>query len=117
MISKVVKMVMNQDAAETLALKALAWLVSNDDLLPVFLGASGASVDDLKSQAATSAFQVAVLEFLTMDDAWDVGIRGTKTPPYEAPMMAAQVLAGESRRHWTQAQTLSACAKRSARAG
>lgn len=101
MISKVVKMVMNQDAAETLALKALAWLVANDDLLPVFLGASGASVDDLKTQAGTATFQMSVLEFLTMDDAWVIAFCDTVSHPYEAPMMAAQVLAGESRRHWT----------------
>ncbi len=101
MISKVVKMVMNQDAAETLALKALSWLVGNDDLLPVFLGASGASVEDLKSQAATAEFQASVLEFLTMDDAWVMAFCDTVSQPYEAPMMAAQVLAGESRRHWT----------------
>lgn len=101
MISKVVKMVMNREVAETLALKALAWLVGNDELLPVFLGATGASVDDLKSQAAMAGFQVSVLEFLTMNDDWVVEFCDTVGQGYEDPMIAAQVLAGESRRHWT----------------
>ena len=35
-------MSLSPEAAETLALQALAWLVSNDELLPVFLGATGA---------------------------------------------------------------------------
>lgn len=94
-------MVMTRDGAQTLALKALAWLVGNDELLPVFLGATGASVDDLKTQAASTSFQMSVLEFLTMDDAWVTAFCDAVAQPYEAPMEAAQVLAGESRRHWT----------------
>ncbi|SHJ71515.1 Protein of unknown function [Shimia gijangensis] len=94
-------MVMTKDVAETLALKALAWLVTNDELLPVFLGSTGASVGDLKTQAATSDFQVSVLEFLTMDDAWVMAFCDSVSQAYEAPMEAAQVLAGQSRRHWT----------------
>ena len=41
-----------QDTAETLALQALGWLAANDDLLPVFLGSTGASEADLKTQAS-----------------------------------------------------------------
>ena len=34
---------MTPDLAQTLAVKALAWMVGEDDLREVFLGASGAS--------------------------------------------------------------------------
>ena len=44
-------MSLSPEAAETLALQALAWLVSNDELLPVFLGATGASEADLRARA------------------------------------------------------------------
>ena len=43
----------SQDAAETLGLKALAFLIGDEDLLPVFMGASGASADDLRTRASS----------------------------------------------------------------
>ena len=38
------------DHAEVLGLKALSWLASSDELLPVFLGSSGASISDLRDR-------------------------------------------------------------------
>ncbi|HBM40140.1 MAG TPA: DUF3572 domain-containing protein, partial [Sulfitobacter sp.] len=32
---------MKQDAAETVALQALAWLAANEDLMPTFMGSTG----------------------------------------------------------------------------
>ena len=92
---------MNEEAAQILALEALTWLVGNDELVGVFLGATGAAVEDLKTQAGDAAFQVSVLEFLTMDDAWVMEFCDTKGHAYEAPLMARHVLAGEAGRHWT----------------
>lgn len=83
-----------QDSAETLALQALSWLAGNEDLMPVFLGATGASVADLAQRAGEGAFLASVLDFLLMDDAWviafcdEVGIR------YEAPLQARAWLPG-----------------------
>ncbi|WP_299349961.1 DUF3572 domain-containing protein [uncultured Shimia sp.] len=94
-------MAMNQEAAQVLALQALAWLVGNDDLVGVFLGTTGASADDLKAQAGDPSFQVSVLEFLTMDDAWVVAFCDEAGHAYETPLMARHVLAGEAGRHWT----------------
>ncbi|MGX9350899.1 DUF3572 domain-containing protein [Shimia sp. W99] len=94
-------MSLSVETAETIALRALTWLVANDELLPVFLGATGASVDDLKGQAADRGFLGSVLEFLTMDDAWVVAFCDAEGFPYETPMMAAQTLSGEARMHWT----------------
>jgi len=94
-------MSLSPEASETLALKALAWLVANDELLPVFLGSTGAGIDDLKTQAGDPAILGAVLEFITMDDAWVVAFCDVHDLPYEAPMMAAQILLGNARTHWT----------------
>lgn len=94
-------MSLSQDAAETLALKALAWLVNNDELMPVFMGATGASVDDLKARAGETEFLASVLGFLTMDDAWVVSFCDAIGEDYTTPMIAHQVLMGEAGRHWT----------------
>ncbi len=89
------------EAAETLALKALAWLVTNDDLLPVFLGATGASEDDLRSRASEPAFLGSVLDFLMMDDAWIIAFCDANTIAYEHPMFARAALPGGEQINWT----------------
>ncbi|TCL10165.1 uncharacterized protein DUF3572 [Shimia isoporae] len=94
-------MTLSHEAAETLALDALTWLVNNDEVLPVFMGATGASVDDLRARAGEADFLGSVLEFLTMDDAWVVAFCDTKGVGYDQPLMAAHVLLGSARMHWT----------------
>lgn len=91
----------SQETAETLALQALAWLAGNDELLPVFMGASGASVDDLRARAGEPAFLASVLEFLTMDDAWVMAFCESQGLAYEQPMQALIQLAGPAATHWT----------------
>ena len=89
------------DAAETLALKALSWLVTQDDLLPVFLGATGASEADVRDRAADPDFLGSVLDFLMMDDAWIIAFCDTQTVPYEHPMQARAALPGGAQVNWT----------------
>lgn len=60
------------NSAETVALQALAWLAGNEELLPVFQGASGAGADDLRNGATDPAFLGSVLDFVMMDDVWVV---------------------------------------------
>lgn len=88
-------------AAETLALKALAWLVSQEDLLPVFLGSSGASEADLREQAQDPVFLASVLDFLLLDDAWIVGFCDAAQVGYETPMQARAQLPGGAQINWT----------------
>ena len=76
------------EAAETLALKALGWLAGNEELMPVFMGATGASVDDLKERAGDPAFLASVLDFITMDDQWVISFCDTLGLDYTAPMTA-----------------------------
>jgi hypothetical protein len=61
---------MKQEVAEIGAMRALGWLVGQDDLVEVFLGSSGASLDDLRARAAEPEFLASVLDFILMDDAW-----------------------------------------------
>ncbi len=90
-----------QEAAETLALRALTWLAGNNDLLPVFLGATGASTADLAKNAAKPEFLASVIDFLLMDDAWITGFCDVERLPYDAPMQARAALPGGDLINWT----------------
>lgn len=91
----------SSDAAETLALQALAWLAGHEDLMPVFMGATGASVDDLKARASDATFLASVLDFITMDDQWVIAFCDQHQLDYTAPMMARQALPGGAEVNWT----------------
>ena len=92
---------MRQDEAEMIAVRALGWLAGNDELMPVFLGATGSSAGDLRAQAGDPAFLISVLDFLAMDDAWIMAFCNETGLPYEAPMQARQSLPGGGDVHWT----------------
>ena len=94
-------MPISADAAETLALKALGWLAASDELMPVFLGSTGASLDDLRSRAGDAAFLGSVLDFLVMDDAWVIAFCDAEGIPYDRLMQARAALPGGQQVHWT----------------
>ncbi|MBK1635872.1 DUF3572 domain-containing protein [Rhodovulum adriaticum] len=89
------------DESELLALRALAWLVGNDELLPVFLGATGAGEADLRARAAEPEFLASVLDFLLMDDAWVIAFCTAEGLPGEALLRARAALPGGADPHWT----------------
>ena len=92
---------MQQDSAETIALQALGWLAANEELLPVFLGATGASEADLRARATEPEFLGSVLDFLMMNDAWVVAFCEGQGLPFDRPMMARAALPGGSQVNWT----------------
>ena len=61
---------MNKEIAETRALEVLTWVLSEDDLIQVFMGATGASQDDLRSNTLNHEFLISILDFVLMDDSW-----------------------------------------------
>ncbi len=61
---------MDKEIAETRALEVLTWVLSEDDLIQVFMGATGASQDDLRSNTSNHEFLVSILDFVLMDDSW-----------------------------------------------
>lgn len=90
-----------QAAAETLALQALAWLAGNEDLFPVFLGATGASAADIAQNAGKPEFLASVLDFLLADDAWVTAFCDAINVEYETPMRARAGLPGGESINWT----------------
>ena len=59
---------LNRDAAEALALQAVAIVVADDDLLPRFLAVTGSGADDLRQRIRDPDFLGAVLDFVLEDD-------------------------------------------------
>ncbi|MBM2294538.1 DUF3572 domain-containing protein [Sulfitobacter pseudonitzschiae] len=89
------------NSAETVALQALAWLAGNEELLPVFQGASGAGADDLRNGATDPAFLGSVLDFVMMDDVWVVAFCDSAGLSYDTPMRARAALPGGEQVNWT----------------
>ena len=92
---------MQQEAAETEALKALAWLTGQDELLPVFLGSTGATEADLRSRIDDPAFLASVLDFLMMDDAWVIDWAAATGNRPETIMALRAALPGGDLPNWT----------------
>ncbi|OWU73096.1 DUF3572 domain-containing protein [Phaeobacter sp. 22II1-1F12B] len=94
-------MSLSTEAAEVLALQALGWLLSQEELLPVFLGSTGTSESDLRERAGDPVFLGSVLDFLLMDDAWIVSFCDANETPYDRIMMARAALPGGEQMNWT----------------
>ncbi len=94
-------MAMTRDAAETLALRALGWLAANEELMPVFLGSSGADAETLGDAARDPAFLGAVLDFIVMDDGWVMAFCDAEGVAYDQPFAARAMLPGGDQVHWT----------------
>lgn len=90
-----------RESAEILGLKALAWLAGNEELCPVFLGATGASVDDLRAGAANPEYLGSILDFLLQDDSWIVAFCDAEGLEYTEPYVARQNLPGGEQVNWT----------------
>lgn len=91
----------SRETAEVTALRILAWLAGHDDLLPVFLGASGASEADLRDRASEPEFLGAVLDFVLLDDAWVMEACDAQGLRYDSVMTARQALPGGAQVNWT----------------
>ena len=61
---------MDKEIAETRALEVLTWVLSEGDLIQVFMGATGASQNDLRSNTLSHEFLISILDFVLMDDRW-----------------------------------------------
>ncbi|MBT8458035.1 MAG: DUF3572 domain-containing protein [Boseongicola sp.] len=90
-----------RDSAEVLAIEALVWLAADDELLPVFLGSTGAGVEDIRERAQDPEFLASVLDFILMDDAWIGAFCGTNNYAMDYPMRARAALPGGAAVNWT----------------
>lgn len=89
------------ESAEAVALDCLAWLIGNDELLPVFMGASGAGEADLRAGAQDPVFLGSVLDFMLLDDAWILAFCDDRGRAPEAVMQARRALPGGTEVSWT----------------
>lgn len=92
---------MRRQSAETIALQALGWLASNEELFQAFLHMTGATPDDVRRDAGKPAFLLGVLDFLLAEDARVIGFCDAEGLAYEAPMRAREALPGGASQHWT----------------
>ncbi|WP_306153088.1 DUF3572 domain-containing protein [Roseovarius sp. MMSF_3281] len=90
-----------RDSAETVALQCLAWLAGNEELLPVFMGATGVSEAELREQAQDPVFLGSVLDFLLMDDAWVIACSEAQGFDPQLPQQARAALPGGEQVNWT----------------
>lgn len=94
-------MTLVRETAEAVGLKCLAWLLAEEDLLPVFMGATGVSEADIRANATDPVFLGSVLDFILMDDAWVLRFCEAAEVAPETPMQARQALPGGQSMHWT----------------
>lgn len=92
---------LSRDSAELLAIEALSWLVGDEELLPVFLGSTGAGAEDLRARAKDPEFLASVLDFLLMDDAWIRRFCDSSDYGYDFPVRARAALPGGAEVNWT----------------
>ena len=87
--------------AEVVALRALGWIAGQEDLLGLFMGASGARPEDMRDRAQDPAFLGAVLDFLLTEDRLVIAFCDAERLPYTAPGVARAALPGGAAMHWT----------------
>lgn len=87
--------------AQTVGLRALAWLAAQDDLLPMFLSSSGLTETDLREQADDPAVLGGVLDFVLMNDDWVIAFCEQERLPPEVLQGFRQALPGGAEVHWT----------------
>jgi hypothetical protein len=92
---------MKQEIAETRALAILGWLAGQEDIFPLFLGASGATEADLRARAGEPEFLASVVDFLMMDDAWVIGCATDQGWRPEEIMAIRAALPGGDLPNWT----------------
>ena len=90
-----------KEAAQTVALQALAWIAASDALFPVFLAATGANLAELRHRAGDPQFLAAVLDFLLQEDAWVLDFCGQNGLPPANLLTARAALPGGDLPHWT----------------
>ncbi len=84
----------SHDAAATLALQALAYIMSNDKLMERFVNFSGITADDLRHTLNTDPVLAAILAFLASHEPDLLACAEALGHPAEQLMNAAHVLQG-----------------------
>ena len=92
---------MTSQEAEIYALKVTNWLISNQDLLDVFMSSTGVSEATIKSDFNDVVFLAAILDFLLLDDNWVIAASDAMQLEPDAMYSARLLLPGGERVNWT----------------
>ena len=92
---------MTSQEAEIYALKVTNWLISNQDLLDVFMSSTGVSEATIKSDFHDGVFLAAVLDFLLLDDKWVMEACDAMKLQPELMQTARLFLPGGDQVNWT----------------
>ena len=92
---------LTRENAEVLATEVLVWLAGSDDLMPVFLGSTGADASDIRARAQDPEFLASVLDFLLMDDSWIAAFCAENDYGPDLPLRARAALPGGAQVNWT----------------
>ncbi len=91
----------NEAAAQEIAVRALLWIAADPERSGQFLGYSGADPGDLKARSAEPEFLGFVLDFILLDDAFILDFCTEAGLPPESPMQARARLPGGDLPNWT----------------
>ena len=94
-------MTISIENSQVLALQVVTWLMGNQALCEVFLGATGANETDLRERISDPEFLGYVLDFLLLDDTWVIEFCDEHGLPYLSVMQARNCLPGGEQMHWT----------------
>lgn len=94
-------MMHGQEAAETLALKALGWIAGQDEVLAAFMASSGIEPMQLRAAADQAEVLGAVLDYLLADEGRLIAFCDAAGLDYAAPMAARRALPGGQEVNWT----------------
>ena len=92
---------MTPDAAQVIAIQALGWLVGNDELLPVFMGSTGTTAEDLKARVEDASLLVSVMDFILMEDEWVLDFCDVVGLDPHKLQSVRHALPGGEKVHWT----------------
>lgn len=92
---------MQQENAQIIGVKALGWIAAQDSVFEAFLDTTGATVEDLRQQAAESGFLAQVLDFVMLQDEWVLGFAADSGLGPEQVIAARTVLGGGDMMNWT----------------
>ena len=92
---------MDQEQAELLAIRMIEWLAQDEKRFDGFMRASGATVDEIRSNAAEPEFLASVVDHMMASDARVAEFCDEMSIPCETPMEARRALPGGDAPWWT----------------
>jgi len=92
---------MTPKRAESIAISALSWMASQDDIIGGFLGSAGADADDLRQRAQEPEFLGFVLDYLMTQDEFVLDFADQNRMDPAEVAHARMALPGGATPNWT----------------